>query len=242
MTRKKSKQRCNSDSRFVRNNASTHSARHVTNGFLDTRWLVSGRTSEGLSVEVFAYWMLSSPASSAWLSIRYSSQPSASSGFEMDMITLLACTTAAVLSPSLPFSRTHWLPPPSAARSKSSSYWTSVIVLLPDLSDILPTTSCTPPGTNLALGRLSSRLSCNYSNCFWRAPVFNPRVTKAPSHQFIILKREIFDLRARSGIRKMVFVSVILSGILHTVRRRQTGWLKLSHSDYTSKVPIENKL
>lgn len=74
---------------------------------------------------------------------------------------------------SLSVSRTHTLPPPYAARSKSSSYWTSLIVSPPDLPDILCLPSSPPslysPRTNLALGCLFSCLSCsNYSNCAWR--------------------------------------------------------------------------
>lgn len=101
--------------------------------------------------------MPSSLASPAWQSIGRGSWPSASAGFRVDMITLLACAAAIVLSllSSLPLSlsltsRTPWPAPPSAAHSKSSSYWTTVIVWLADISDILPTTSCTPRGVQPA--------------------------------------------------------------------------------------------
>lgn len=125
------------------------------------------------------------------------------------MITLLACTTAPVRSPFHFLFPVHTpCPLPYAACAKSSSYWTALILSLPDLPDILclPSSplSCTPPGTNLALGCLFGCLSCsNYSNCAWRGAVLTCAWPNAYHTKSSTFDKTTGDLRAKSSAEQM---------------------------------------
>lgn len=178
---------------------------------VDTRPLVSRRTNEGLTATVLCgrCSVLPHHQYDYQLDTVVSHQyPPAVNGHDNCISMRRSHRTLSRFSFCFPHTHTHTHTPPPptppyTARSKSSSYWTSVIVSPPDLSDIL----CLPslPLPVLPEGPTWPQAACSAA-CLVITQTVNPRVTeKTPSAKSSASDKNTSDLKKTNLIFPLWF-------------------------------------